>query len=330
MHVETLWELSQIEYLDLFGLSFGRRHCVLQEFLDHGLLFLLRNGANLFLLCQDGLLFFLLTELRVEVGVAVSSLFLLGWFEVDALSVFLFALLHPFHDFLHAFVPLAFILVHIEIVLMLVGPELSADDLAYLLSVLDADVLEVLAEGLLFVGLVEIDCVVDQLHQVCIQVHAGVLLFFGLVVDLLDHVVVLLVVGALFGLLLDELGGVSPALLADAALLGDHHGEFAQFFEVAELLSVLFGSHQSGALDQRGARVRQVDCVLFLFGSGSGQQGGLRMDGFLEVLGRNGSVCYFSFSQHDALLFELHLLMELLGVWLGNVLWQEGRLFLIL
>lgn len=79
----------------------------------------------------------------------------------------------------------------------------------------------------MFVGLVEIHCVVDQLHQVCIQVHSCILLLLGLVVDLLHHIVVILIVRTLFCLLLDELRRVSPSLLADASLLGNHHGEFA-------------------------------------------------------------------------------------------------------
>lgn len=83
---------------------------------------------------------------------------------------------------------------------------------------------------------------------------------------------------------------------------------------------MLFSSHHWGLLEQRGVSVGQVDCVLFLFRNG--KKRGLVVDWFSEVFRRHGSVGYFSFAQHDALLFELHLLLKLLGVWLDNVLGQ--------
>lgn len=218
--------------------------------------------------------------------------FLFGWFEIDPLSILLLALLHPVHNFFHTFLSPLLIFIYIEIIFMLVRSELSANNLAYFFSILDADVLQVLTEGLLFVSLVEIDCIVNQLHQVCIQVYSRILLLFGLIVDLLHHIVMLFIVRALFCLLLDELRCVSSALLANAPSFSDHHGEFTEFFEVAELFSMLFCRHHCWLLEKRGVSVGQIDCVLFIFWSG--KEGELVLDGFLEVLRRNGSIAYFS------------------------------------
>lgn len=46
----------------------------------------------------------------------------------------------------------------------------------------------------MFVLLVEVDCVVDELDQICIEVHSLVFFLLCCVVYVFDHVIVLLVV----------------------------------------------------------------------------------------------------------------------------------------
>lgn len=152
------------------------------------------------------------------------------------MSIFLFSLLHPVHSFFHAFLAAAFVLVDVQLIIMLAGAEFSSDDFFDFLVVLDAHVLLVLAEGFLLVLLVDVNCVINQLFKVSVQVNTLVLLFLSCIVNLFDHIVVIFVVRALLSLLLQELGCVASALLSDFAPFSNHHCELSQLSEVTEFL----------------------------------------------------------------------------------------------
>jgi hypothetical protein len=115
-------------------------------------------------------------------------------FEIDALPFLLFSLLHPAHCFFHAFLSQLFILFHFELKILMLFPELSSDDLSYLLSVLHADIFQIFFEGCELVLFVEVDSIVDELDEICVEVHSFVFLFFCLVVDVLDDVVMFLII----------------------------------------------------------------------------------------------------------------------------------------
>lgn len=121
-------------------------------------------------------------------------LFLLWLLEVFTSSFLFLSFLHPVHHFLHSLVSFPLIFIYVKVDIVVSGPEFSSDDLLDLFFVFQPDVFEILAEGCLFVLLVEIYCVVDELDQISVQVHSLVLFLLCSVVYVFDHVIVLLVV----------------------------------------------------------------------------------------------------------------------------------------
>lgn len=95
------------------------------------------------------------------------------------------------------------------------------------LSIFFLDVFHVFLEGLLFVGFVDVDCVVDELLELLVEVVAILLVFIVFFVDGFDVVVVLLVVGSELGLLLEELFGAFELLLSFFLFLLNYDCEFA-------------------------------------------------------------------------------------------------------
>ncbi len=77
---------------------------------------------------------------------------------------------------------------------MVWSPEISSQDPLEFLSVLFLDILHVLLEGLLFIGLIDVDCVIDELFELLVEVVSVLFVFIFLFVDGLDIVVVLLIV----------------------------------------------------------------------------------------------------------------------------------------
>lgn len=121
-------------------------------------------------------------------------LFLLWLLQVNPSSFLILSLLHPINHLLHSLLPLPLILIDVDIDIVVSGPELSSYDLFNLFFILQPDVFKVLTEGCLLIFFIEVDCVVDEFYQVCVQVHSLVFLLLFCVVDVFDHVVVLLVV----------------------------------------------------------------------------------------------------------------------------------------
>ena len=80
--------------------------------------------------------------------------------------------------------------------------ELSFDDLSDLLSILDTNILEILAKGLVLIFLVYIYCIVYEFNQICIQVQAFKLFVLGIIINVFDDIIVVLVVWTFLSLVL--------------------------------------------------------------------------------------------------------------------------------
>ena len=52
----------------------------------------------------------------------------------------------------------------------------------------------ILSEGLVFVFFVKIDSIINELDKICIKVNAFILFVFGLIVNIFDDIVMLLII----------------------------------------------------------------------------------------------------------------------------------------
>ncbi len=110
---------------------------------------------------------------------------------------------------------------------MIRASEVAPQNPLQFLSVFLLDVFHVLFEGLLLVGFVDVDRVVDQFLEFLVEMVAVVFLLVVFFVDGLDIVVVLLVVRAQLGLLLEEFFCAFELLLPLFLFLLDDHCDFA-------------------------------------------------------------------------------------------------------
>ena len=126
--------------------------------------------------------------------VITIHLFFLWLLEVNTSSFLFLSLFHPVHHFLHSLLSLSLIFIYVYVDVVVSCPELSSYDLLDLFFIFEPDVFKVLAEGCLFVFLVEVNSVINEFDQVSIQVHSLVFFILCCVIDVLNHVIVLLVV----------------------------------------------------------------------------------------------------------------------------------------
>jgi hypothetical protein len=117
---------------------------------------------------------------------------------------------------------------------MIRASEVASQNPLQFLSVFFLDAFHVLFEGLLFVGFVDVHRVVDQFLEFLVEVVAVVFLLVVFFVNGLDIVVVLLVVRAQLGLLLEELFCAFELLLPLFLFLLDDHCDFSQLSELFE------------------------------------------------------------------------------------------------
>ena len=115
---------------------------------------------------------------------------------------------------------------------MLLSTEISSQDCLKLLSVLLLHLLHVLFEGLIFIGFVDVDSVVDKLFKFLIKVVTIFLLFVIFLIDGLDFVVIFFVVWTEFGLLLKEFFGAFELLLSFFLFLLNDNSDFPEFSEL--------------------------------------------------------------------------------------------------
>lgn len=104
-----------------------------------------------------------LSIFEVGLGVVVAVVCLLGgFFEVDALSLFLLSLFDPVHDLIHAFLALPLVFFHFKFKVFVLLPKLAPNDLLDFISVLHPHVFKVFSKGFELIFFVDVDCIVDQ------------------------------------------------------------------------------------------------------------------------------------------------------------------------